>query len=60
MALLELDNGHCRQMTHNGKTMKDYLFVDDLSIQKQSELQHWVRLCLDFNELAKSSKKRVK
>ena len=41
MALVELENGHCRQMTHNGKTMKDYLFVDDLSIQKQSELQHW-------------------
>ena len=60
MALLELDNGHCRQMIHNGKTMKDYVFVDYLSIQKQSELQHWVRLCLDFNVVTKSSKKKVK
>ena len=32
MALVELENSNCRQMKHNGKTMKNYVFVDYLSI----------------------------
>ena len=55
-ALKELDRGNCRQMIHNGKVMKDYVFVEDLEIKSSRDLKYWLDLCLDFNPQAKSSK----
>lgn len=48
----------CTPMIHNGKTMKGFLFVSDEMLKSKKELENWVNMALDFNEFAKSSKKK--
>ncbi|WP_214227708.1 TfoX/Sxy family protein [Pedobacter sp. B4-66] len=54
----ELENGNCRNMMNNGRLMKDYVYVEDIAINNQKKLKYWVDLCLAFNPLAKSAKKK--
>jgi TfoX/Sxy family transcriptional regulator of competence genes len=54
----KLEDSNCRQMINNGRTMKDFVYVDDTDVEKQQQLRHWLSLCLEFNPLAKSSKKK--
>lgn len=46
-----------RPMVHNGRQMTGYVFVEVDAIGTKKELDYWVRLCLDYNKDAKSSKK---
>jgi TfoX/Sxy family transcriptional regulator of competence genes len=52
-----LEKNGTRVMIHNGKTMKGYVFVDKATLKNQTEFKYWVQLALDFNPLAKASKK---
>lgn len=54
----ELEKGNCRQMIHNGKTMKGYVFVTEDGYKTKKELDNWIALCLEFNEKAKASKRK--
>nr|WP_068890028.1 TfoX/Sxy family protein [Pedobacter panaciterrae] len=54
----KLEESNCRQMINNGRTMKDYVYVDDTDVEKQLELKSWLNLCLLFNPHAKSSKRK--
>ena len=56
----ELEKGNCRQMVHNGKVMKGYVFVDENGYKNKHDFEHWISLCLEFNPVAKSSKKKNK
>jgi TfoX/Sxy family transcriptional regulator of competence genes len=47
-----------RPMDFTGRPMKGYLFVSAEGVDMEADLEHWVQLCLDFNPLAKSSKKK--
>lgn len=40
------------------KVMKGYVAVTAQGIKKQQDLEYWLGLCLQFNPLAKSSKKK--
>ena len=55
---LEKDGVH--QMTFTGRSMKGYVFIDMDAIDTDDELSYWIQLCLDFNPLAKSSKRKKK
>lgn len=48
----------CREMDFTGRPMKGYVFVEPDGVDTDSDLEYWVQLCLDFNPMAKSSKKR--
>ena len=48
----------CKEMDFTGKPMKGYVFVEPEGIDLQKDLEYWVQLCLDFNPLANSSKKK--
>jgi TfoX/Sxy family transcriptional regulator of competence genes len=48
----------CRIMDMKGRIMNGYLLVDSSAIESQKEFDEWIHLCLDFNERAKSSKKK--
>ena len=50
----------CTEMNFTGRPMKGYVFVVPQAIDLNEELEYWVQLCLDFNPLAKSSKKKKK
>ncbi len=54
----ELEKGNCREMVHNEKVMKGYIFVDESGYKKQKDFDHLIDLCLEFNKIAKASKKR--
>lgn len=45
-------------MEFTGKAMKGYVFVTEAGHKSQKDLNHWLQLCLDFNPLAKASKKK--
>jgi TfoX/Sxy family transcriptional regulator of competence genes len=54
-----LENNSCRQMVMaKGRPSKDFVYVSEEGFQKQKDFDHWIKLALDFNPKAKSSKKR--
>ena len=48
----------CRPMDFTGKPMKGYVFVDIEALNTKKKLEYWVGLALEFNQKAKSSKKK--
>jgi TfoX/Sxy family transcriptional regulator of competence genes len=48
----------CRPMDFTGKVMKGYVFVDAAVLGTKKELAYWLKLALDYNKLAKASKKK--
>lgn len=48
----------CREMDFTGRPMKGFALVDPEGIMFDKELEYWIKLCLDFNPKAKSSKKK--
>ena len=50
----------CEPMDFTGRPMKGYVFVTPEGFDSDADLEHWIQLCLDFNPLAKASKKRKK
>ena len=53
-----LQKKHCSEMNFTGRAMKGYVFIDDEGTVSDEELAYWIDLCLAFNPLAKSSKKK--
>ncbi|MFK8101444.1 MAG: TfoX/Sxy family protein [Saprospiraceae bacterium] len=50
----------CHPMDFTGRPMKGYVFVTPDGFDTEEDLTYWIQLCLDFNPLAKASKKRKK
>jgi len=55
-----LNKDHTSDMNFTGRSMKGFVFVDEAGIDLQDDLEEWVQMCLDFNPLAKKSKKKKK
>lgn len=49
-----------KEMNFTGRTMKGYVFVEPEAIDLDDDLEYWLQLALDFNPLAKASKKKKK
>ena len=47
----------CRTMDFTKRPMKGYVLVDDSGMKTKKDFEYWIRLALDFNKKAKSSKK---
>lgn len=52
-----LEKEGCIPMEFTGKPMKGYVYVRGEVLDSQKTLAYWIQLCLDFNHLAKKSKK---
>ncbi len=50
----------CNEMNFTGRPMKGYVFLNDEAIDMEEDLYYWLQLALDFNPLAKASKKKKK
>ena len=48
----------CHPMDFTGRPMKGYVFVTPDGFDTDEDLLYWIDLCVDFNPLAKASKKR--
>ncbi len=49
----------CRQMDFSGKPMKGFVFVDADVLTTKKKLEFWVKLALEYNKIAKASKKKL-
>lgn len=45
-------------MPNSGRPMKNYVFITENGWHRSQDLEFWLQLCLDFNPIAKSSKKK--
>lgn len=52
-----LENSYVRQMIMRGKPMNDYVYVSEEGFHNQKDFDNWIKLALEFNPKAKSSKK---
>ncbi len=48
----------CRTMDFTKRPMKGYVLIEDVGMRTQKDLDYWIKLALDFNKKAKSSKKK--
>jgi TfoX/Sxy family transcriptional regulator of competence genes len=55
----EIEKGTCRHMMMNGRTSKDYVYVELDSLYHINDVQYWLKLCLEYNPKAKTSKKKI-
>lgn len=53
-----LEREGCRTMKFTGKPMKGYVFVNEDGMRNQKEFDYWIKMCVEFNKTAKSSKKK--
>jgi TfoX/Sxy family transcriptional regulator of competence genes len=49
----------CKPMDFTGKIMKGYVFVDIDALSTKKKLEYWVKLALDYNKIAKASRKKT-
>ena len=50
----------CMPMDFTGKIMKGFVFVNEEVLTTTKKLEYWVQLALEYNKIAKSSKKAAK
>jgi len=50
----------CQPMDFTGKSMKGFVFVDIEALNTKKKLEYWIKLALDYNKIAKASKKKKK
>ncbi|MEO6232212.1 MAG: TfoX/Sxy family protein [Ferruginibacter sp.] len=48
----------CTPMTFTGKEMKGFVYVDEAALTTKRKLEYWMKLALDYNKIAKASKKK--
>lgn len=47
----------CSYMDITGKPLKGFVLVAEEAFDRDADLEYWIQLCLNFNPLAKRSKK---
>ena len=47
-----------KSMDFTGRVMKGFVFVDDIAVDMEDDLDYWLSLCLKYNPKAKASKKK--
>jgi len=53
-----LETEGCEPMDFTGKSMKGFVFIDNLVLNTKPKLEYWVKLALEFNPSAKKSAKK--
>jgi TfoX/Sxy family transcriptional regulator of competence genes len=49
----------CEPMNFTGKVMRGFVFVSENVLKTKKQLEYWVQLGLEFNKIAKASKKKT-
>lgn len=50
----------CAPMDFTGKIMKGFVFVSEEAVNTKKKLDYWMKLALEYNKIAKPSKKKKK
>ena len=60
ISMAVLDKRGCREMDFTGRPMKGFVFVEPTGSDIENDLEYWIKLALEFNPKAKSSKNKNK
>ncbi|NUY81288.1 TfoX/Sxy family protein [Flavobacterium sp. MAH-1] len=52
----ELENPEVTPMGHGKSVMRNFVYVDETGFKTKNQLERWVKMCLEYNPLAKKSK----
>ena len=55
---IEVEKNGCRTMDFTKRPMKGYILIEEAGMRTKKEFDYWINLALEFNPLAKSSKKK--
>jgi TfoX/Sxy family transcriptional regulator of competence genes len=55
-----MEKDGCRPMDFTGKVMKGFVFVDAGVLTTKKKLEYWIKLALEYNKIAKASKKSAR
>jgi len=55
-----LEKKGCREMNFTGRPMKGFVFIEPDGTDLNKDLEYWIKLALEYNPKAKSSKKKKK
>ncbi len=55
-----LEKTGCRVMDFTGRPMKGFVFVGPEGTRTNKDLKYWVKLALEYNKIAKVSKRKKK
>jgi len=55
-----LQEDYAEEMKFTGRPLKGFILVEQEGIDLDDQLEYWIQKCLDYNPLAKSSKKKRK
>ena len=50
----------CREMDFTGRSMKGFVFISPDGTKTKEDLNYWIDLALEYNKIAKASRKRKK
>lgn len=53
-----IEKDGCSPMDFTGKPMKGFIYVDEDVVRTKKQLQYWIGLALEFNKVARASKKK--
>ena len=53
-----LEEQGCTPMDFTGRPMKGYVYVDEDVLKTKKQLHYWLHLAMEYNKLAKGSKKK--
>jgi TfoX/Sxy family transcriptional regulator of competence genes len=53
-----LEKEGCTPMEFTGRAMKGFVYVEEAALNTKKKLETWMKLALDYNKIAKSSKKK--
>ncbi|MFT4523254.1 MAG: hypothetical protein ACI8ZN_002206 [Bacteroidia bacterium] len=56
----QLSKENCLPMDFTGRPMRGYIFITPAGFDTDDDLSYWLDKCLEFNPMAKSSKKKKK
>lgn len=48
----------CREMDFTGRPMKGFVLIEPVAVDMNDNLSFWIQKALDYNPMAKSSKKK--
>jgi len=48
----------CKPMDFTGRILKGFVMIEPIGVDMDADLDQWVQFCIDYNPLAKSSKKK--